>query len=441
MGETAEYYVQKGTEYSKKGFDSEARGDFMEAAQLYTETMRHLSLALQLEISDSKKDILQKVLATHKSRVKELISRSFQPRTTEDKKGGTIERHAELTAASEKIERGTHEETGGNDRENTFQQTWVKPNVPWSAVVGLTAAKAALREAIVIPIKYPQLFNAKRRPWSRVLLYGPPGTGKTQLACAVATETDSVVYSLSSSDLLSRWYGESEKSIKRLFQEASSHPSSVLFFDEIDALCRSRNESEDEATRRIKTELLRQMDGLNARSEKSGRVIVLAATNRPWELDDAFLRRFQKRLYVPMPEVEVRKSIVEQNLEGYHDMTPEELKDISTVTKGYSGSDLSNLCNDAMMEPLREIYSARWWVIDGIESKGKLVYRPWKGPGSKLGLVEAKMEDIPTDQLAPPRQVTAKDVMNSIKRCKPSVNASEMDRYEEFTLKYGESGA
>ncbi len=137
-----------------------------------------------------------------------------------------------------------------------------KPNVPWSDVAGLENAKESLKEAVILPIKFPHLFTGKRKPWRGILLYGPPGTGKSFLAKAVATEANnSTFFSISSADLLSKWLGESEKLVRNLFELARAHKPSIIFIDEIDSLCASRSDTESESARRVKTEFLVQMQG------------------------------------------------------------------------------------------------------------------------------------------------------------------------------------
>lgn len=164
-----------------------------------------------------------------------------------------------------------------------------KPNVKWSDVAGLENAKESLKEAVILPIKFPHLFTGKRQPWRGILLYGPPGTGKSFLAKAVATEANnSTFFSVSSSDLLSKWLGESEKLVKNLFELARTHKPSIIFIDEVDSLCSSRSDNESESARRVKTEFLVQMQGVGNDNDN---VLVLGATNIPWCLDAAIRRR------------------------------------------------------------------------------------------------------------------------------------------------------
>lgn len=134
-----------------------------------------------------------------------------------------------------------------------------KPNVKWDDVAGLEMAKEALKEAVILPTKFPQLFTGKRKPWKGILLFGPPGTGKSFLAKAVATEADSTFFAMSSSDLVSKWQGESERLVKQMFEMARESKPSIIFIDEIDSLCTARSEGESESSRRIKTEFLVQV--------------------------------------------------------------------------------------------------------------------------------------------------------------------------------------
>ncbi|XP_064592920.1 katanin p60 ATPase-containing subunit A-like 2 isoform X3 [Zonotrichia leucophrys gambelii] len=186
-----------------------------------------------------------------------------------------------------------------------------KPNVKWDDIIGLDAAKRLVKEAVVYPIKYPELFTGILSPWKGLLLYGPPGTGKTLLAKAVATECNTTFFNISASTIVSKWRGDSEKLVRVLFELARYHAPSTIFLDELESVMSQRGTvpgGEHEGSRRMKTELLVQMDGL-ARSDDL--VFVLAASNLPWELDSAMLRRLEKRILVDLPSEEARRVMIQ----------------------------------------------------------------------------------------------------------------------------------
>uniref|UniRef100_A0A6Q2ZH05 Katanin p60 ATPase-containing subunit A-like 2 n=1 Tax=Esox lucius TaxID=8010 RepID=A0A6Q2ZH05_ESOLU len=184
------------------------------------------------------------------------------------------------------------------------------PAVRWDNIIGLQAAKRLVKEAVVYPIKYPQLFTGILSPWKGLLLYGPPGTGKTLLAKAVATECNTTFFNISASSIVSKWRGDSEKLVRVLFELARYHAPSTIFLDELESVMSQRGTGgggEHEGSRRMKTELLVQMDGL-ARSDDL--VFVLAASNLPWELDHAMLRRLEKRILVGLPSGPAREAMI-----------------------------------------------------------------------------------------------------------------------------------
>ena len=174
-------------------------------------------------------------------------------------------------------------------------------------IVGLSDCKKLLKEAVLMPMKYPHFFQGLLEPWKGILLFGPPGTGKTMLAKAVATECRTTFFNISASTIISKWRGDSEKLVRLLFELARHYEPSTIFLDEIDSIMSSRTTAEHEASRRMKTELLIQLDGL---LKGSGRVFLLAASNLPWELDMALLRRLEKRILVPMPTIEARERML-----------------------------------------------------------------------------------------------------------------------------------
>lgn len=217
--------------------------------------------------------------------------------------------------------------------------------VHWDDIAGLEGAKKALKEAVVYPFLRPDLFSGLREPARGMLLFGPPGTGKTMLARAVATESKSTFFSVSASTLTSKWHGESEKLVRALFGLAKSLAPSIIFVDEIDSLLSSRSSgTENEASRRSKTEFLIQWSDLQraaagreqpVKSGDASRVLVLAATNMPWDIDEAARRRFVRRQYIPLPEHHVREQQLRRLLSHQvHDLSDEDIEVLVHVTEG-----------------------------------------------------------------------------------------------------------
>ena len=181
-------------------------------------------------------------------------------------------------------------------------------NVEWSDIAGLDFVKTTVKEIVVFPLLRPDIFSGLRGPPKGLLLFGPPGTGKTLIGKCIASQSKSTFFAISASSLTSKWVGEGEKMVRALFAVARVHQPSVVFIDEIDSLLTARSDNEHESSRRIKTEFLVQLDGASTTGEE--RILIVGATNRPQDLDEAARRRLVKRLYVPLPEFEARKQII-----------------------------------------------------------------------------------------------------------------------------------
>ncbi|GMP43028.1 hypothetical protein CsSME_00012555 [Camellia sinensis var. sinensis] len=228
------------------------------------------------------------------------------------------------------------------------------PSVKWEDIAGLEKAKQALLEMVILPTKRRDLFTGLRRPARGLLLFGPPGTGKTMLAKAVSSESEATFFNVSASSLTSKWVGEGEKLVRALFMVAVSRQPSVIFMDEIDSIMSTRMANEHDASRRLKSEFLVQFDGVTSNSNDL--VIVIGATNKPQELDDAVLRRLVKRIYIPLPDARVRRLLLKHKLKGQAFSLPAgDLERLVEETEGYSGSDLQALCEEAAMMPIREL--------------------------------------------------------------------------------------
>mmetsp|Transcript_16770 Transcript_16770/g.38249 ORF Transcript_16770/g.38249 Transcript_16770/m.38249 type:complete len:509 (-) Transcript_16770:5-1531(-) len=277
------------------------------------------------------------------------------------------------------------------------------PDVRWADIASNEDAKRLLKEAVVLPVKYPSLFQGLLSPWKGVLLYGPPGTGKTMLAKAVATECKTTFFNISASSIVSKWRGDSEKLVRVLFELARYHKPSTIFLDEIDSIMSQRLSSgqEHDGSRRMKTELLIQMDGVMSSSDL---VFLLCASNLPWDLDSALLRRLEKRIFVPLPSEEARKNIIQKHL----DETRANGLDYDLAakrTEGFSGSDVVALCKEAAMKPLRRIMS----VLESGQANGDKI---------KLG------------------PVTSKDLEEALQVVRPAQRVNDQ-RYVDWSADYG----
>uniref|UniRef100_A0A8C7E030 Katanin p60 ATPase-containing subunit A1 n=1 Tax=Oncorhynchus kisutch TaxID=8019 RepID=A0A8C7E030_ONCKI len=279
-------------------------------------------------------------------------------------------------------------------------------------IADLEEAKKLLKEAVVLPMWMPEFFKGIRRPWKGVLLVGPPGTGKTLLAKAVATECRTTFFNVSSSTLTSKYRGESEKLVRLLFEMARFCAPTTIFIDEVDSMCSRRGTSEEhEASRRVKAELLVQMDGVGGASENedpSKMVMVLAATNFPWDIDEALRRRLEKRIYIPLPSAKGRVELLKINLKELELANDVDMAKIAEQMEGYSGADITNVCRDASLMAMRR----------RIE-----------------GLMPEEIRNISRDEMHMP--TTMEDFESSLKKVSKSVSASDLEKYEKWIEEFG----
>ncbi len=229
-----------------------------------------------------------------------------------------------------------------------------RPNIKMIEVAGLDDAKQAINDAILTPLKHPELFKGKaRQPWRGILFYGPAGCGKTLIAKAVASEVNATFFNVSAANIVSKWLGESERLVMHLFQLARKNQPAIVFIDELDSIGVSRSGDDVGGERRMKTQLLTELQGLA--SNHDDRVTVIGATNLPWEIDFALKSRFEKRIHVPLPNTEARAAILEIHMEDIEISPTIDFVEMADLTEGYSGRDISIVCREAAMEPIRDL--------------------------------------------------------------------------------------
>ena len=274
------------------------------------------------------------------------------------------------------------------EAENNWKQSEI-PNIRFEDVAGLDEVKQTITTRMINPIKYPEKYKAyNKKAGGGVLLYGPPGTGKTMIAKAIACEVGATFYAVKGSDIVSKWVGESEKNINSLFETARKDKLAIIFIDEMDSLFAQRGQ--DMHNDKRVNEFLQQIDGFVGKSQN---LLLLGATNRPWDVDNAAVRsgRFSEKIYVPLPDFEGRKYMFNKNLKSVplgNDVVIDELVEL---TDGYSGADIEEICDRAKEEPLQKY--------------------------------------IETDEL---QNITKQDFLKAISKVKPMVKREEIERFEEF---------
>jgi vacuolar protein-sorting-associated protein 4 len=447
-------FLPRGAEVVKQAIAADEAKNYKEAVKLYRSAGELFMLALKYETS---KEVQNQI----KSRLLGYISRAEELQKALDDGGGEDSPHSGGASAGGTAAKKKGDSTPSKkDEEAKLSEGLAgsilaeKPNVKWDDVAGLEQAKESLKEAVILPTRFPQLFTGKRKPWKGILLYGPPGTGKSYLAKALATESDSCFLSLSSSDLVSKWQGESERLVKAAFQLARDRKPSIVFIDEIDSLCTSRSEGESEASRRIKTEFLVQMDGVG--SDQAG-VLILGATNVPWEIDNAMRRRFEKRVYIALPEAPARSHMFKVHLgQTDNSLTVDDFINLGVMADGYSGSDISVVVREALMEPIRKCQVAKQFyenpqtgMLTPCENYPACPDCPIKLSDTtplpqfaKCGLCNAvrmSLYDVPGDKLEVPF-ITFEDFLQALKKAHSSVGSSELSEYTKWTSEFGQDG-
>nr|XP_018681124.1 PREDICTED: protein SUPPRESSOR OF K(+) TRANSPORT GROWTH DEFECT 1-like isoform X2 [Musa acuminata subsp. malaccensis] len=395
-------FKEQAIEYVRQAVQEDNAGNYVKAFPLYMNALEYFRTHLKYEKNPKIKEAITQKFTEYLRRAEEI-------RAVLDEGGSGPAANGDAAVATRPKTKPKDDSGGDGGEDQAKLRAGLnsaiireKPNVKWNDVAGLESAKQALQEAVILPVKFPQFFTGKRRPWRAFLLYGPPGTGKSYLAKAVATEADSTFFSISSSDLVSKWMGESEKLVANLFQMARENAPSIIFIDEIDSLCGQRGEgNESEASRRIKTELLVQMQGVGNNDEK---VLVLAATNTPYALDQAIRRRFDKRIYIPLPDLKARQHMFK--------------------------------VKDVLFEPVRKAQDAMFFCKT---SDGMWMPCGPKQPGAvQTTLQELAAKGLGTKILPPP--ITRNDFEKVLARQRPTVSKADLEVHERFTKEFGEEG-
>lgn len=448
MGDTRTFidqgvgHAQKAIDYDRSACKSNDPEKYDNAKNSYLRAIEYYLHALKYEKNDKTKQVLRSKINSYVDRAE--VMKDWLEKYEDAHKNAPPDDSGDPSdggTASKSKDKNKKEKDSEEDKLQAQLGSAVlteKPNVKWDDVAGLEGAKDALKEAVILPQKFPQMFVGKRKPWKGILLYGPPGTGKSYLAKAVATEADAKFFSVSSSDLVSKWQGESEKLVKELFAMARASDKAIIFIDEIDALVSTRSDNESESSRRIKTEFLVQMDGVGKGGDG---VLLLGATNIPWGLDDALLRRMERRVYIPLPEEHARATMFKIHIGNTpHTLTEVDFAHLGRATEGYSGADIGILVRDAIMQPVRTLQNAEFFKPVMVEEEGKGMIRkltpcsPGDPEGKEMSLMSVKSEEL----LVP--MVCRHDFELALQSTKPSVGKDNIEKHLAFTSEKGQSG-
>eukprot|EP01134_Creolimax_fragrantissima_P007144 CFRG7144T1 len=441
---------QQGISAANKAAQEDKVGNYETAISYYITAIEKFSLSHKYEKNEHTKGLLNAKIGEYLERAevlkKQIAGQVDDGKRSPDQMDTDNQAQDERKAPSQDSTagaKGKHVDSKEDKAmKDSLSETIVTetPNVSWDDVAGLEAAKEALKEAVVLPIKFPQLFTGKRTPWRGILLFGPPGTGKSYLAKAVATEAKSTFISVSSSDLVSKWMGQSEKLVRALFEMARERKPSIVFIDEVDSLAGTRGDGQSDSSRRIMTEFLVQMNGVG--NDNDG-VLVLGATNTPWTLDPAIRRRFEKRIYIPLPDMHARAIMLQRIVgETPNTLTTRNYRELALKTDGYSGADINILVRDALMQPVRLIQAATHFNrVSGPArddpSRKSQYWTPCK-PGGP-GATPMTWMEINGEELMEPL-VSMEDMEASLRSVKPTVGPADLQKQVDFMNDFGQEG-
>jgi len=438
--------------------DFEDRGQYESAIDYYKRALSCLSSVAKNKNNEHVRDTLLKKMTIYKQRAEELeeiLKNQSQPVMITVKKnnqpfnngntnnnnnnggGGGGGDSGQFTMMNKGNYSNDGAATEDLEHQNQFSKKRLKnlPNVTFDDIIGLEEVKTLLIDTITLPYEMPHLFIGNRKPAQSILLYGAPGNGKTELARALAATSNMNFYTISSSDIISKYVGESERNIKELFDEVKNNTPSILFIDELDSICSKRLDSSVDGGSKTKTlqEFLVQLDGICDVSLDG--VLLLGATNLPWELDAAMLRRFSHRIYITMPTSDARRKMFEKYIsKNEHNIDELGFSVLAQVTDNYSASDIANVCRTASMEPLKRIKSSQRFHL---LKNGVYIICPCVKSAFCLDLtcIVTNYSSIQNKNLIMAEPITYLDVMDAITHNKSSIDLDKLREIEAWSKK------
>ena len=425
-------FIGDGSSFVRNAIAMDRSGNYDQAKQYYKQAAAKFNLALeQKDISLTNATKAKEYLDRCEARINEIEGMSSVPPHLQSSEGVAqaprpCGKSGSCYSAGPGKNRGSRENFSrrSDDEDDEIERKISnailveKPDVRMCDVAGLDEAKRALNESVAFRFKFKQFFTGERSAYNNILLYGPPGTGKTFLAKAAAAEASSATFfTVSAADILSKWSGETEKLVRGLFDKARRESPAIIFIDEIDSFF----------SHPVRKELIYQMENIGKTMKD---VLLLAATSIPWSFDPDTRRLFDKMIYVPLPDFEARRKIIETKLRKTpNNISCSQMDDIANITEGYSGSDIQILTREAAMTAVRIIQRAKYFR----EYEGQVYPCEPNEPGAKrMSMMDP---DFPADKVSTP-PVTFNCFWASIGRIRPSVSPSDLTRFEEWTREF-----
>lgn len=385
---------QEATFYSQKAVEADKKNLKSLAISYYSKAIDALTRLVDEEESPILKQIYMKKIREYRYRL--VYLRGAVSSKVED---GSLEIYRDSDSVRVKP-------SDGDVEKEPIELDWLKPfksSITWADIVGLDDVKRVIRQSIVYPIRRPDLFPLG---WPRaILLFGPPGCGKTSVAAAVSNEVNAEFYPIDAPMIMSKWLGESERRVSLIFRylrkKAMANIPVILFIDEVDSLLSVRSHEVGGETR-ARNQFLKEMDGLEDKGNDNLPLFIIASTNKPWLLDFAFVRRFQKRIFVPLPDFEMRKSLFQFYLSKLNVSSNIDYIELARLTNGYTSSDIRDVCQSAHLEVISEFF-------------------------------ESGMALDPNNR---PRAIDMGDLRDAIKRVKPSVDNELLTTYKVYSERF-----
>jgi len=425
-----------GFEHLKKACAADAKDEYAEALHSYTIGGEYLLRAVKY----AKTPVLKKF---YEDKLTLYLARAEKLKAYIKSKSGDGASPSSKNANADQITRPASGGGSGGGDENAMQELLMfeRPNVSWEDVAGLETAKRFLHEAVILPLELPHLYGPGKplTGTKGVLLYGPPGTGKTYLVKALATEARAAFLLVKCKDVFGKYVGDSEKAIDKIFRMARAQKGvAIIFFDEIDAIAKRRGDDTHDVSLRVMSELLQQVDGAQVgQKPDDARVVLLAATNLPWLIDDGMMRRFEKRIYIPLPDDAARGRMLHrlgQKLSPANQLSPEHLEQLVLLTRGYSADDVGNCIRSAGNLLLQKAITATHFL----DRTGTLEPCSPGAPGAQELSYKCLTPVQKARIVLPPLRFS--DILQAVQETRPSVHPDSITRYEDFTDSLGTRG-